>query len=581
MQETTNRLQKAIQLHQSGKFAAAEIAYRDILEDENAEPKLFVNLSDAIMKQGRGEEALNVIKEAVSSFPDEVYLQLALGQTYLMQANLLEAKKLFLSIKVDFPTLAEPHYYLGNIYMHEGQQEAALSAFEEAIKQNSNLAEAHYNIGVIRYQKGEIVRAKAKWKTALKHQPNLIQALISLGNLEIEENQYQEGIQYLEEVLKLNPDDLNANKLIGMAKHTLGHVDAALAHYKTILKFQPNSEEALTLSANAFRDLNRFKEAEEYYQKVVDINPNNKIANENLQKMRSGRIEGWHYDMLGDLRRNQAYDDVIKRKVSNGDTVLDIGTGSGLLSMMAARSGAAMVYTCESIADLADAAADVISENGYAEKIKVYNLKSTALEVGKHIDEKVDVLVSEILDSGLLGEAVLPTLRHAHKNLIKPNATIIPKSADVKGVLIESDHIHAISPLSNLSGFDMRSFARFQRDKTYLSKQLEATPHKYLSKEQIFYGIDFYNLPPLASPENPNTVEVEFPITKSGHLHALAFWFELDLDEKLRLSSGPGREMVHWGQAIYSFEEAKEVTEGEVLKILVKQNEMGFSFDLV
>ncbi|MEQ8908405.1 MAG: tetratricopeptide repeat protein [Vicingaceae bacterium] len=581
MQETTNRLQKAIALHQSGKFAAAEMAYRDILNEVESDPKLYSNLADVLVKQGKGNEALEEVNRAIKAHPTDINLQLAQGQVYMQLGNLNEAKKVFLSLKAEQNNLAEPHYYLGNIYMHEGQQEAAMQAFEETIKHNPDLAEAHYNIGVIRYQKGEKVRARAKWKAALKHRPDLIQALINLGNLELEENQYQEAIHYLDQVLQLNPKDLNAHKLIGMAKHTIGKIDAALEHYQTILSVQPQSEEALTLAANAYRDLNRFKEAEEYYQKVVKINPAQSIAKENLQKLRSGKIESWHYEMLGDLRRNQAYDDVIRRKVKEGETVLDIGTGSGLLSMMAARAGASQVYTCENLGDLADAAADVIAENGYQDKIKIYNLRSSALEVGKHLAEKVDVLVSEILDSGLLGEGVLPTLRHAHNNLIKSNATIIPKAAELKGMLVESDHIHAIAPLTHLSGFNLNSFARFQKDKTYITKQLSSTPHKALSKEQPLFAVDFYNLPPQASPESPNLHEVEFKITKAGDLHAIAFWFELDLDEKLRLSSGPGREMIHWGQAIYAFEETLKVKEGDTINLLVEQYEMGVEFLLL
>ena len=580
MQETNSRLQKALELHQNGKFAAAEIAYRDILSDENADINLYANLIDSLIKQGRGEEALKEIESAIERFPNQFTLQLLLGQTYLLLNKIPQAKQLFLTIKVDHANLAEPHYYLGNIYMHEGQEEAAAVAFEQAIEIKPELSEAHYNLGVIYYQKGEKVRARAKWKAALKHRPNLVQALINLGNLEIEQDHFQEAVTYLNDALQFQPKDYNVHKLIGMAKHRLGQFEEALEHYKVIVQDYPESEEALILVANAYRDLNRFKEAEHYYEKVEKLYPDNKIAKENLQKMRSGRIEGWHYEMLGDLKRNQAYDDVIKRKVGKEDVVLDIGTGSGLLSLMCARAGAKKVYTCENISDIADAAEDVIKENNYEERIKLFNTKSHSLEVGKHLDEKVDVLVSEILDAGLLGEGVIPTLRHARANLIKPDATIIPKSAEVKAVLIESDHIHAILPLKEISGFKLKSFGRFQRSDLYITKQLGITPHTKLTDEQGIFDLDFYNLPKISTPENPNQKELTFTITKEGRLHAIAFWFELDLDEKLRLSSGPGREMIHWGQAVFGFEERK-VKKGDLIKIQLLQFETGIEFKLL
>ncbi|MGB0177680.1 MAG: 50S ribosomal protein L11 methyltransferase [Owenweeksia sp.] len=284
--------------------------------------------------------------------------------------------------------------------------------------------------------------------------------------------------------------------------------------------------------------------------------------------------------MLADLSRNRGYDETIQRIIKGGEVVLDIGTGSGLLSMMCARAGAAKVYTCETISAIAEAAREVISENGFGEKIEVINKQSSSLKIGKELPAKADVLVSEVLDSGLLGEGVLPTVRHASAQLLKEGGRIIPAAATIKGMLIQSDHLHAIGPLQNISGFDLSSFGRFQVKEIYRRETLNNIPHTPLSRVIDLCNIDFYKLPPAVGPEAPNRDHIEVEIIADGMLHAVAFWFDLHLDDKLTLSSGPEGEMIHWGQAVYTLAPARQVKKGQRLDLCVEQSEMKVVFSL-
>lgn len=70
---------------------------------------------------------------------------------------------------------------------------------------------------------------------------------------------------------------------------------------------------------------------------------------ESLENMKALVADQWHYRMLNDLERNEAYDRALRRALQllPGAVVLDIGGGTGLLSMFAARAGAAHVYCCE------------------------------------------------------------------------------------------------------------------------------------------------------------------------------------------------------------------------------------------
>ena len=63
---------------------------------------------------------------------------------------------------------------------------------------------------------------------------------------------------------------------------------------------------------------------------------------------------------------------------------------------------------------IADTARKIIADNGYAAQIAVHTAPSSALRVGEHLDERADILVSEILSSDLLTERVIDTFEDAH-----------------------------------------------------------------------------------------------------------------------------------------------------------------------
>jgi predicted RNA methylase len=118
----------------------------------------------------------------------------------------------------------------------------------------------------------------------------------------------------------------------------------------------------------------------------------------------------WHFDMLHDAERNEKYHGAIERvfqtlgkeyKKKGGKPfhVLDIGTGSGLLAMLAAKCGATSVTAIEQDSTLASLATDNAANNDMGKIINVHNGYSTAMDPGT----KSNLFVSELLDSALLG----------------------------------------------------------------------------------------------------------------------------------------------------------------------------------
>lgn len=131
--------------------------------------------------------------------------------------------------------------------------------------------------------------------------------------------------------------------------------------------------------------------------------------------------------MLFLIYQNQLYYKAIKLAIEQLHRegkeahVLDIGTGTGLLSMMAAKCQANTIFACEAFKPMAQCARKIIKENGFENFIKVIGKRSTELTVGVNGDlpRRANLLVTEVFDTELIGEGALETFIHAHKELLE------------------------------------------------------------------------------------------------------------------------------------------------------------------
>jgi protein arginine N-methyltransferase 1 len=135
---------------------------------------------------------------------------------------------------------------------------------------------------------------------------------------------------------------------------------------------------------------------------------------------------GWadpveHARMLHDNRRTADYLAAIAEAVRPGDIVLDIGTGSGVLAIAAARAGAGRVYAVEA-SDIAEVAERVFAANGVEDTVTLIPGWSRQLE----LPEPADLLLSEIIGNEPLEEEILETTLDARRRLLKPGARLIP-----------------------------------------------------------------------------------------------------------------------------------------------------------
>jgi hypothetical protein len=133
--------------------------------------------------------------------------------------------------------------------------------------------------------------------------------------------------------------------------------------------------------------------------------------------------------MLNDRVRTSSFLAGIREVVRPGDIVVDIGTGTGVLAVGAARAGASHVYAIESTA-IADVAAAVFATSGFADRITLIRGWSSEVE----LPERADVLISETIGNDPLNERLLELTRDARLRFLNPDARFVPGHLTILGL---------------------------------------------------------------------------------------------------------------------------------------------------
>jgi len=136
-----------------------------------------------------------------------------------------------------------------------------------------------------------------------------------------------------------------------------------------------------------------------------------------------------HEEMLKDTVRTRAYQRAIEDNPEDfkDKIVLDIGCGTGILSIFAARAGAKHVYAIE-FAEIALFAEEIIKRNGLSEKITV--IKGKMEEITLPVP-KVDIIISEWMGYFLLYESMLDSVLWARDKYLVKGGKILPDKCSI------------------------------------------------------------------------------------------------------------------------------------------------------
>ncbi|XP_005386726.1 PREDICTED: putative protein arginine N-methyltransferase 9 [Chinchilla lanigera] len=362
----------------------------------------------------------------------------------------------------------------------------------------------------------------------------------------------------------------------------LNRIQDLLGCYEQALELFPDDEVICNsmgehLFRMGFRD-----EAAGYFHKAVKLNPDFSDAKENFYRVANWLVERWHFIMLNDRKRNMIYHAAIQKAVSLGSkSVLDIGAGTGILSMFAKKAGAQAVYACELSKTMYELACDVVAANKMEAGIKLLHMKSLDIQIPTHIPERVSLVVTETVDAGLFGEGIVESLIHAWEHLLlqpkikgesgncEKYGKVIPASAVIFGMAVECAEIrrHHRVGSKDIAGIHLPTNMKFQSPayssidteetvEPYTTEKMSRVPGGYLALTECFeiMKVDFNNLQELKSLATKKPDKLGVPVTKEGTLDAIVVWFVLQLDDEHSLSTSPSEETC-WEQAVYPVQE--------------------------
>ncbi len=267
------------------------------------------------------------------------------------------------------------------------------------------------------------------------------------------------------------------------------------------------------------------------------------------------RIE-YHRTLIADRVRNQAFEKALRAVIKKGETtVADIGAGTGLLGLMAAKLGAREVFLYEA-AEVAGVAAKIIKANG-ARNCHLIPCHSTEM-----VDPpRVDVVVSETLGNYAFEEHMIESLADAKKRFLKPGGVIIPRALEQFVAPVVSDRIQVEFDAWEGTGLDLSVARQMSLNNIYVRT---LKPNELLGAQvwdKIAFGTDA---------RSARKGEVSWKLAEAATVYGFAVWWEAELVPGVTLSTAPGAPRTHWEQLYFPLLAPIAVKKGETVGVTLR-----------
>uniref|UniRef100_A0AAZ3R3W3 type I protein arginine methyltransferase n=1 Tax=Oncorhynchus tshawytscha TaxID=74940 RepID=A0AAZ3R3W3_ONCTS len=283
---------------------------------------------------------------------------------------------------------------------------------------------------------------------------------------------------------------------------------------------------------------------------------------------------GIHEEMLKDEVRTLTYRNAMyhNKHMFKDKIVLDVGSGTGILSMFAANAGARHVYGVSPCPALnTKHLFHTVHLPNVVEFITIFNGKVEEVELPV---EKVDIIISEWMGYCLFYESMLNTVIFARDKWLKPGGLMFPDRAALYVVAIEDRQYKdfKIHWWENVYGFDMTCIRNVAMREPLVDV---VDPKQVVTNSCLVKEVDIYTV----KPEDLSfTTAFCLQIQRNDYVHAMVTYFNIEFTKchkKTGFSTAPDAASTHWKQTVFYLEDYLTVRKGEEIlgSIAVKPND--------
>jgi len=262
-------------------------------------------------------------------------------------------------------------------------------------------------------------------------------------------------------------------------------------------------------------------------------------------------------EMTADRVRMDAYCSALQQTIKPESVVLDIGCGTGIMSLLACKLGARCVYAVEPD-DAIQVAREAAAANGFAERIVFFQ------DLAKNVElpERADIIISDLRGVLPLNEHHIPSIVDARQRLLSSVGVLIPLRDTLRLAVVEAPDLYmkAVAPWdADAHGFD-QSAARRIVINTW--RKARITPDQLLTEPQSWATLDYLTI----SNADVNA-EVNCTVVRAGSAHGLNVWFDTVLAEGVGFSNGPDATDLIYGGGFFPWLQPVELAVNDVVTI--------------
>lgn len=274
-----------------------------------------------------------------------------------------------------------------------------------------------------------------------------------------------------------------------------------------------------------------------------------------------------HGAMVSDRVRVEAYARAIRQQVRPGSVVLELGTGTGLFAILAARQGARRVYAIE-CDDIIEAARRNATANGCGDTIEFIHALSTRAE----LPERADVIVSDMRGVVPYHERHLEAIVDARARFLAPGGRLIPAQDRLWVACIEAEELHRgmTGPWSpDVCGADLAAARELVLNGW---ERMQARPEQLVSAAVHCGTLDYLSVAP---DHFRLAVHASLVANRPGMAHGLCLWFDSTLAEGVELSNAPEAPPLVYGQAFLPWPHGVAVADGTTIAVAIDARLVG------